>query len=633
MGDSAWVAPVDTAATPHGAARRPGVRSGSSRRVAATTAPSPRGLAGELEALRDEMRRRHVASEKVFARVHPEHRPGAVNLVDYLTLRRYDLRALQQGLAELGLSSLGRSEEHVLTTLERVLATLRLLEDNGEDLRTEAAVGFSEGRRALDRHAEALLGPARRHRATRILVTMPTEAADDHELVRGLLRSGMDCARINCAHDDPRRWQAMVEHLRASALETGRPCPILMDLPGPKVRTGPVAPGPRVVRLRPRRDALGRPVVPARARLVAGDGAGAAQGDGGVGPALPVDGAWLARRRLGDVLRLRDTRGARRRLLVVALSPGGAEVDADDTTYLATGTRLRAADGTTAEVGALAQAPQALVLHAGDHVTLDGDTAPADPGGLRIGCLPPAALERVRPGERVFFDDGRIAGLVTTVRPGTAVVRVTEAAPGGSRLRAEKGINLPDTDLRLPALGPEDRDILRFVVAHADLVGLSFVQSRRDVADLQRHLRALGGEHLGIVCKVETARGFARLPSILLAAMASERVGVMVARGDLAVECGFERLAEVQEEMLCLCDAAHIPVIWATEVLDRMARTGRPSRPEISDAAMAARAECVMLNKGPHIERAVRALDDVLVRMSTHQHKKAALLRRLRTWS
>jgi pyruvate kinase len=115
--------------------------------------------------------------------------------------------------------------------------------------------------------------------------------------------------------------------------------------------------------------------------------------------------------------------------------------------------------------------------------------------------------------------------------------------------------------------------------------------------------------------------------------MASERIGVMVARGDLAVECGFERLAEVQEEMLWLCDAAHIPVIWATQVLDQMARTGQPSRAEISDAAMAGRAECVMLNKGPHIVEAVGALDDILRRMSSHQRKKVALLRRLRSWS
>jgi pyruvate kinase len=107
----------------------------------------------------------------------------------------------------------------------------------------------------------------------------------------------------------------------------------------------------------------------------------------------------------------------------------------------------------------------------------------------------------------------------------------------------------------------------------------------------------------------------------------------MVARGDLAVEYGFERLAEVQEEMLCLCASGHLPVIWATQVLDQMARSGQPSRAEVTDAAMAGRAECVMLNKGPHIVEGVGALDDILRRKASHQRKKEALLRRLQSWA
>jgi pyruvate kinase len=103
----------------------------------------------------------------------------------------------------------------------------------------------------------------------------------------------------------------------------------------------------------------------------------------------------------------------------------------------------------------------------------------------------------------------------------------------------------------------------------------------------------------------------------------------MIARGDLAVECGYERLAEVQEEILWICEAAHLPVVWATQVLENLARTGRPSRAEVTDAAMGVRAECVMLNKGPHVVEAVRALDDILKRMQAHQSKKRTLLRPL----
>ena len=127
-----------------------------------------------------------------------------------------------------------------------------------------------------------------------------------------------------------------------------------------------------------------------------------------------------------------------------------------------------------------------------------------------------------------------------------------------------------------------------------------------------------------MILKIETRRAFEQLPGLLLAALGGERpAGVMIARGDLAVECGYERLAEVQEEILWLCQAAHMPVIWATQVLDQLAKTGRPSRAEITDAAMGERAECVMLNKGPQIVEAISVLDDILRRMERHQQQEA----------
>ena len=115
--------------------------------------------------------------------------------------------------------------------------------------------------------------------------------------------------------------------------------------------------------------------------------------------------------------------------------------------------------------------------------------------------------------------------------------------------------------------------------------------------------------------------------------MHSGAVGVMIARGDLAVESGFARLAEVQEEILWLAEAAHLPTIWATQVLETLATTGMSTRAEITDAAMGVRAECVMLNKGPYIVTAIRTLDDILRRMQEHRHKRVALLRQLRAWS
>ncbi len=177
-----------------------------------------------------------------------------------------------------------------------------------------------------------------------------------------------------------------------------------------------------------------------------------------------------------------------------------------------------------------------------------------------------------------------------------------------------------------------DLPLLRMAAAHADMVALSFVRHESDVDTMQDYLHQVGAGDLGLVLKIETQAAFTRLPEILLHLMRSRRVGVMIARGDLAVEVGYERLAEMQEEILWLCEAAHLPVIWATEVLDHLARTGQPSRAEVTDAAMGQRAECVMLNKGPHVETAIVMLDDILRRMSGHQRKKTALLRPLHSW-
>ena len=214
-----------------------------------------------------------------------------------------------------------------------------------------------------------------------------------------------------------------------------------------------------------------------------------------------------------------------------------------------------------------------------------------------------------------------------TGRDGLEVV-VTRAPPGGHRLRPNKGINLPDTDLCVPAMTPTDRRALPFIAGNADMVGLSFVQRPEDVVELRAELDRLGGEHVATVLKIETRRAVENLPEILLAAMRGPSLGLMIARGDLAVECGWERLAEVQEESLSLSAAVHAPVIWATQVLEGLARTGVPSRAEISDVALAERAECVMLNKGSNIVDAIRLLGEILERMQHRQFKRRALLPR-----
>ncbi|HTY29631.1 MAG TPA: pyruvate kinase, partial [Mycobacterium sp.] len=266
---------------------------------------------------------------------------------------------------------------------------------------------------------------------------------------------------------------------------------------------------------------------------------------------------------------------------------------------------------------------------------LTRDCAPApvdDDEPPWIGCTLPEVFDTAEAGERIFFDDGKIGGEVVAVHPDSLEVRIDHPPHGTVKLHAGRGINVPDTDLVISALTDKDVADLATVVELADIVQLSFVRDPADVIRLYDELSRLGDCDLGVVLKIETREGFERLPQLLLTAMRRRRVGVMIARGDLAVECGYERMAEVQEETLWLCEAAHVPVIWATQVLEQLAKTGRPSRPEISDAALAERAECVMLNKGPYITDAVVTLDDILGRMAGHEYKKSPLLRELDSW-
>ena len=224
------------------------------------------------------------------------------------------------------------------------------------------------------------------------------------------------------------------------------------------------------------------------------------------------------------------------------------------------------------------------------------------------------------------MDDGKFLGRVTDLDDHSVTVEIT--APAAKRkLKSGKGINLPDTRIDLPALTEQDRSDLQAVADIADALGLSFVHRPEDLVDLHRALEELGRSQLGIVAKIETQMATRNLAAILLTGLTLPAFGVMIARGDLAVEVGFEDLAVMQESILCLCEAAHVPAIWATQVLETLARSGLPARAEITDAAASRRADAVMLNKGPHVSAAVSMLDRLLTAEQRHRTKKRQLFR------
>jgi pyruvate kinase len=444
----------------------------------------------------------------------------ALNLADYIALRRHDLSELQLRLASYGLSSLGRSEAKVRTALDAAAASLRRLcgETNAPYPPVEAR---RAGEDALRDECERIFGATRMGPHTRVMATLPSEAATDGSLVKRLLEAGMDCARINCAHDDAAAWARMIANIRAAQEQLGRPCRVLMDIAGPKCRVEKV------------------------------------------------------------------------------------------------------------------RAPQKYRAHKGDHLLLLADLEAQPNGRIAIEPSFPQIIDQLEIGAQLWINDGKIGARVVAKSKSEAEIEVFSARSKGERLKPEKGLNFPTTELKLAPLTMKDFADLDFVAEYADLVGFSFVQRPSDIELLQDHLAARRGGRPAqpLVLKVETPLAVHNLPRLILQSAKHNPTAVMIARGDLAVELGFARLSEMQEEMLWLCEAAHVPVVWATQVLDQYVKDGVFSRAETTDAAMAQRADCVMLNKGPYLAEGIAYLRDILMRMDRHHAKKFARFTPLTAWN
>lgn len=274
--------------------------------------------------------------------------------------------------------------------------------------------------------------------------------------------------------------------------------------------------------------------------------------------------------------------------------------------------------GPNPRVSSLADKREQKRLKPGAHFVLAADLvtgrALATAREPVVGCTLPEVIADLRVGQRVYYDDGNLAGVIVAQRGAAVRIRVDRARKDGLRLKPNKGLNFPDSTLRLPSLTPKDVADLRFVAEHADVCSMSFIRSSDDVNALYEQLDRCRAEQLGVVLKIETRSALAELPRVLLAAMQRRRIGVLVARGDLALEVGFLKLVESQEAILALGRAALLPTILATQVLEQMGKTGVPARAELSDATLAGRAQCVLLNRGAHVASSVRFLRELLER-------------------
>jgi pyruvate kinase len=476
----------------------------------------------ELKTLALKSERRH---HKWLEKVHPSSRESARNLLHYLAIRTVDLRLVQERLSSLAISSLTHSEGYTFHNLERIEHLLEALTGEKKFDYPGKDNGLKQSRRLLHQHTNALFGKTELQGHTRLMVTLPSEAAGDPYMVRTLVQDGMQVARINTAHDDQHAWEKMIRNIHKASTDTGKKVLVYMDLAGPKIRTGKV---------------------------------------------LQIPGKNHGQR------------------------------------------------------------AKAVSLRKGSRIYFTGPANNKTAGDYPVMSISlPVLFRFVQKGDPISLDDGKFSGRVLEADKLGMLVEIHHAPAKKPLLKPEKGINLPETDMRIPSLSKEDLANLPFMVKHADMIGFSFVREVRDITRLQKIINGLGRKGTAIILKIENRRAFENLPRMMLAVMRQPKSGIMIARGDLAVEVGFLRIAEVQEEILWLAEAAHMPVIWATEILDNLVKKGRTTRAEISDAVKSVRAECVMLNKGPFVSEGLRMLRDIDIRMAAHENKKMKTLRSL----
>ncbi|MDW7691112.1 pyruvate kinase [Flammeovirgaceae bacterium SG7u.111] len=596
-----------------------------------------RDMVARLEELRKSALEMEDRYSIVLARVHPNFKDSARNLLHYRALRQHDIRDLQIKLGNMSLSRLGKAESHVMASIEASIAILKNFISDKKHKPAKAHLSIKKGNKLLEKNALEIFGYRSKGRRVRIMVTQPSIAAQEPQLVQNMVKAGMNTARLNCAHDEPVVWKQIIDNIHEANKKTGKRCKISMDLGGPKIRTGSIKPGPKVVKFVPIRDEYGRVTHPGQVWVVP---------EGTEMPLeitdyLPVSEELYKSFLPGDILKLKDTRDRSRSFKIVGHGVYGIEALCHDTTYVEAGTPFEVARyGETVgqgTIGDVLPVELSLLLKIGDLLVLHKEQMLGEPaeytedGELlkvaHISCTSEEIFTSVEAGQPILFDDGKIEGVIEEQSSEALKVRITYAKENGSKLKADKGINFPKSNLKIRGLTEKDKEDLPFVVKHADVINMSFVNTAEDVQELIDEINRLDAmDKVGVILKIETQAGFLNLTDILITAMQVYPVGVMIARGDLAIECGWENMGRIQEEILSLCQAAHVPVIWATQVLESLAKKGIPSRAEITDASMAQRAECVMLNKGPHIVDAIEMLDHILTMMKDYQNKKSPMM-------
>ncbi len=258
-----------------------------------------------------------------------------------------------------------------------------------------------------------------------------------------------------------------------------------------------------------------------------------------------------------------------------------------------------------------------IELKEGGKLTICREQIEGIPG--RVSASPAEVIPEIKVGELLYLDDGLLQLRVT--RSGREQIE-TEIIKGG-RLKAHKGVNVPESNLSLPSMTPKDHFDLKFgLAAGVDYVALSFVRSGEDVRRLKALIRKANGE-IPVISKLEKPQAVTNLDEIL-----AESDAVMVARGDLGIEIRVDKVPAIQKDIIARANEQSVPVITATQMLESMTDQVTPTRAEVSDVANAIYdgTDCVMLSAetaaGKYPVEAVRMMRSIA--LTTEQRMREA---------
>ncbi len=600
----------------------------------------------DLESIRPEL----LMARETLKSDHPRYQ-SLLNLKQYLILRSKDRTRLQEKLFLMSLSSLGRSYAHVAASIDtlydQIRSSLHQDEISEEEMAAVHHLTIAEAIKMASKNSTELFGgevsAKLSKQNTAIMVTLPSHAADnDGELIQGLADTGVNVFRINTAHDTPETWKAMadviarINHKRSADNRVK----IFVDLAGPKIRTGkirrcniPVEIGSnkrhKEVSLFAGKMMSTRPeTMEERTQKK-------------VPASIAIQKKLFSMLNEGGRLKVIDANGKKAFVTISGLKGNHAKGVIDKKIYVddsAKAFRKReqsAILNIERQIEPIRLFKDDLLVITEDDVL--GHAAIRDDHGdvIEPACISSSfrgIVSRINVGEKVFIDDGKIGLEVLSKEDLSIICKVINAKSNGVLLKEEKGINFPDTHIKTAALTETDRKNTLAVIDFADHLSISFCQNAEDVLDLQKLLLQNGRSDIGIIAKIETKQAISKMPEILEQLLAWEKSGVMIARGDLAIEVGFQNMAHIQETLLDICDAAHMPVIWATQVLESQMKNNLPSRAEVTDAAMGGRAECVMLNKGAFATNTIGVLLHILDDMHSQFKKNRQLLKKEELW-